>query len=215
MMGLSYFMLNQSKKDAEYCTKNTFSTYLVCLVDLYIREGNASWWIEMLKSSGQYKEVLMYTFVSLMSSFYEGDDNPNVHDISMTCSFYNFDLGYCQGLNDLSPISLFIMKDESQAFWCYLISQLLQTKQLLLFILDSDIIQKGNELGHQGREMPHGVFFGGLKCEKQEDAVSLMGNLFIHILSVWSIMLRKYRSRYIFSSIESQKRVLGDYVFML
>ncbi|CAH1418363.1 unnamed protein product [Lactuca virosa] len=51
MMGLTYFMLNQSKKDAEYCTENTFSTYVVCRLDI-----NASWWIEMLKSSGQYKE---------------------------------------------------------------------------------------------------------------------------------------------------------------
>ncbi|KAI4377334.1 hypothetical protein MLD38_014979 [Melastoma candidum] len=41
-------------------------------------------------------------------SFYEGDDNPNVillRDILLTYSFYNFDLGYCQGMNDiLSPI---------------------------------------------------------------------------------------------------------------
>lgn len=32
-------------------------------------------------------------------SFYDGDDNPNVnllHDILLTYSFYNFDLGYCQ-----------------------------------------------------------------------------------------------------------------------
>ncbi|EPS74110.1 hypothetical protein M569_00644 [Genlisea aurea] len=31
--------------------------------------------------------------------FYDGDDNPNVnllHDILLTYSFYNFDLGYCQ-----------------------------------------------------------------------------------------------------------------------
>ncbi|XP_076929727.1 uncharacterized protein LOC143594262 isoform X2 [Bidens hawaiensis] len=59
-------------------------------------------------------------------SFYEGDDNPNVrlmHDILLTYSFYNFDLGYCQGMSDfLSPI-LFIMKDESEAFWCF-VSQL-------------------------------------------------------------------------------------------
>ncbi|KAH7280100.1 hypothetical protein KP509_37G052400 [Ceratopteris richardii] len=54
--------------------------------------------------------------------FYAGDDNPNVsilHDILVTYSFYNFDLGYCQGMNDfLSPI-LFVMQDESEAFWCF------------------------------------------------------------------------------------------------
>uniref|UniRef100_A0A7C9ERA3 TBC1 domain family member 15 n=1 Tax=Opuntia streptacantha TaxID=393608 RepID=A0A7C9ERA3_OPUST len=55
-------------------------------------------------------------------SFYDGDDNPNVqllHDILLTYSFYNFDLGYCQGMSDfLSPI-LFVMEEDSEAFWCF------------------------------------------------------------------------------------------------
>ncbi|KFK26862.1 hypothetical protein AALP_AA8G303600 [Arabis alpina] len=54
--------------------------------------------------------------------YYEGDDNLNVNimrDILLTYSFYNFDLGYCQGMSDyLSPI-LFVMKDESESFWCF------------------------------------------------------------------------------------------------
>ncbi|RID74390.1 hypothetical protein BRARA_B01491 [Brassica rapa] len=54
--------------------------------------------------------------------YYEGDDNLNVNimrDILLTYSFYNFDLGYCQGMSDyLSPI-LFVMEDESEAFWCF------------------------------------------------------------------------------------------------
>ncbi|KAK9073809.1 hypothetical protein SSX86_006403 [Deinandra increscens subsp. villosa] len=55
-------------------------------------------------------------------SFYEGDDNANVrhmHDILLTYSFYNFDLGYCQGMSDLLSPILFILKDESEAFWCF------------------------------------------------------------------------------------------------
>ncbi|MFS7917242.1 putative small G signaling modulator, Rab-binding protein [Helianthus anomalus] len=55
-------------------------------------------------------------------SFYEGDDNPDVrrmHDILLTYSFYNFDLGYCQGMSDLLSPILYIMKDESEAFWCF------------------------------------------------------------------------------------------------
>ncbi|KAL8136088.1 hypothetical protein AgCh_010621 [Apium graveolens] len=55
-------------------------------------------------------------------SFYEGDDNPNVNvlrDILLTYSFYNFDLGYCQGMSDLLSPILFIMQDESEAFWCF------------------------------------------------------------------------------------------------
>ncbi|XP_024959245.1 TBC1 domain family member 15-like isoform X1 [Cynara cardunculus var. scolymus] len=54
--------------------------------------------------------------------FYEGDGNPNVrlmHDILLTYSFYNFDLGYCQGMSDLLSPLLFIMRDESEAFWCF------------------------------------------------------------------------------------------------
>lgn len=55
-------------------------------------------------------------------SFYDGDDNPNVqilHDILLTYSFYNFDLGYCQGMSDyLSPI-VFVMEEDFEAFWCF------------------------------------------------------------------------------------------------
>jgi len=32
MMGLTYFMLDQSRKEAEYCMENAFNTYLVCMV---------------------------------------------------------------------------------------------------------------------------------------------------------------------------------------
>ncbi|XP_031381697.1 TBC1 domain family member 15 [Punica granatum] len=55
-------------------------------------------------------------------SFYEGDDNVNVHllrDILLTYSFYNFDLGYCQGMSDLLSPILFVMEDESESFWCF------------------------------------------------------------------------------------------------
>uniref|UniRef100_A0A0D9VK31 TBC1 domain family member 15 n=1 Tax=Leersia perrieri TaxID=77586 RepID=A0A0D9VK31_9ORYZ len=56
--------------------------------------------------------------------YYEGDDNQNVvvlRDILLTYSFYNFDLGYCQGMSDfLAPI-LYVMEDESESFWCFAI----------------------------------------------------------------------------------------------
>ncbi|XP_057509208.1 uncharacterized protein LOC130791908 isoform X1 [Actinidia eriantha] len=55
-------------------------------------------------------------------SFYDGDDNPNVNllrDILLAYSFYNFDLGYCQGMSDLLSPILFIMRDESESFWCF------------------------------------------------------------------------------------------------
>ncbi|KAK9130669.1 hypothetical protein Sjap_011156 [Stephania japonica] len=55
-------------------------------------------------------------------TFYDGDDNPNVmllRDVLLTYSFYNFDLGYCQGMSDLLSPILFVMEDESEAFWCF------------------------------------------------------------------------------------------------
>ncbi|XP_042050877.1 TBC1 domain family member 15-like [Salvia splendens] len=54
--------------------------------------------------------------------FYDGDDNPNVflmRDILLTYSFYNFDLGYCQGMSDLLSPILYVMRDESESFWCF------------------------------------------------------------------------------------------------
>ncbi|KAL6517075.1 hypothetical protein OROHE_018035 [Orobanche hederae] len=54
--------------------------------------------------------------------FYDGDDNPNVYllrDILVTYSFYNFDLGYCQGMSDLLSPILYVMRDESKSFWCF------------------------------------------------------------------------------------------------
>eukprot|EP00252_Welwitschia_mirabilis_P020499 TRINITY_DN5046_c0_g1_i3.p1 TRINITY_DN5046_c0_g1~~TRINITY_DN5046_c0_g1_i3.p1 ORF type:complete len:672 (+),score=142.29 TRINITY_DN5046_c0_g1_i3:181-2196(+) len=54
--------------------------------------------------------------------YYAGDDNLNINrlrDILLTYSFYNFDLGYCQGMSDLLSPILFIMEDESESFWCF------------------------------------------------------------------------------------------------
>lgn len=54
--------------------------------------------------------------------YYAGDDNPNLdrlRDILLTYSFYNFDLGYCQGMSDLLSPILFIMEDASESFWCF------------------------------------------------------------------------------------------------
>ncbi|KAK4756995.1 hypothetical protein SAY87_007122 [Trapa incisa] len=54
--------------------------------------------------------------------FYEGDDNVNINclrDILLTYSFYNFDLGYCQGMSDLLSPILFVMGDEAESFWCF------------------------------------------------------------------------------------------------
>lgn len=54
--------------------------------------------------------------------FYVGDDNPNVgllNDILMTYVMFNFDLGYVQGMSDLLSPILYVMKNEVDAFWCF------------------------------------------------------------------------------------------------
>ena len=40
-------------------------------------------------------------------------------DILMTYVMYNFDLGYVQGMSDLLSPILFVMKNEVDAFWCF------------------------------------------------------------------------------------------------
>jgi hypothetical protein len=55
-------------------------------------------------------------------AFYKNDDSPylvKLKSILVTYCFYNFDIGYVQGMNDyLSPI-LIVMQDENDAFWCF------------------------------------------------------------------------------------------------
>jgi len=54
--------------------------------------------------------------------YYMGDNNPNVallQDILMTYVMFNFDLGYVQGMSDLLSPILFVMKNEVDAFWCF------------------------------------------------------------------------------------------------
>ncbi|KAL5060385.1 hypothetical protein RYX36_031989 [Vicia faba] len=63
MMGLTYFMLDQSKKEAEYCMENAFNTYLKLGL---LGQQNATrcglWWIEMLKARDLYKEAATVYF---------------------------------------------------------------------------------------------------------------------------------------------------------
>ncbi|OVA02018.1 TRAPP III complex [Macleaya cordata] len=58
MQALTYFMLDQSRKDAEYCMENAFNTYLKLGSS---GQRNATrcglWWTEMLKCRDMYKEA--------------------------------------------------------------------------------------------------------------------------------------------------------------
>ncbi|XP_050243779.1 uncharacterized protein LOC126692278 isoform X1 [Quercus robur] len=63
MMGLTFFMLDQSRKEAEYCMENAFNTYLKIGS---LSQQNATrcglWWVEMLKTRDQYKEAAVVYF---------------------------------------------------------------------------------------------------------------------------------------------------------
>nr|KJB61957.1 hypothetical protein B456_009G393900 [Gossypium raimondii] len=63
MIGLTYFMLDQSRKEAEYCMENAFNTYLKLGSAV---QQNATrcglWWIEMLKTRNQIKEAATVYF---------------------------------------------------------------------------------------------------------------------------------------------------------
>ncbi|XP_065855905.1 uncharacterized protein [Euphorbia lathyris] len=63
MMGLTFFMLDQSRKEAEYCMENAFNTYLkLGLSGQQNATRCALWWIEMLKTRDQYKEAATVYF---------------------------------------------------------------------------------------------------------------------------------------------------------
>lgn len=53
---------------------------------------------------------------------FKDDDSPNLvilNDILITYGFYNFDLGYCQGMGDLLSPIIVTQRDEVDSFWCF------------------------------------------------------------------------------------------------
>jgi len=55
-------------------------------------------------------------------SEYESDDSPllkTLRHILYTYSFFNFDLGYCQGMTDMASPLLLVLRDEADAFWAF------------------------------------------------------------------------------------------------
>ena len=57
-----------------------------------------------------------------VQAHFEGEENANVdllRSILITYSFYNFDLGYCQGMSDLLAPILVVMGEEEEAFWAF------------------------------------------------------------------------------------------------
>ncbi|GAB2272637.1 hypothetical protein Dimus_007459 [Dionaea muscipula] len=63
MLGLTYFMLDQSRKDAEYCMDNAFNTYLrIGPQGQQNATRCALWWVEMLKAREEFKEAATVYF---------------------------------------------------------------------------------------------------------------------------------------------------------
>ncbi|XP_050384005.1 uncharacterized protein LOC126800653 isoform X2 [Argentina anserina] len=63
MMGLAYFMLDQSRKEAESCMDTAFTSYLKYALS---SQQNATrcglWWVEMLKARYQYRDAATVYF---------------------------------------------------------------------------------------------------------------------------------------------------------
>lgn len=56
------------------------------------------------------------------TAFFQDLAGPNLrqlNDILVTYTFFNFDLGYVQGMNDLLSPTMMIMEDEVDSFWCF------------------------------------------------------------------------------------------------
>jgi len=56
------------------------------------------------------------------NDFYAGENNENLKkmkDILTTYIYFNSDLGYVQGMNELLSPTLFVMQDEVETYWCF------------------------------------------------------------------------------------------------
>lgn len=63
MMGLAYFLLDQSRKEAEYCMENAFNTYLKMGPSGHLNATRCGLWsAEMLKAREQYREAAAVYF---------------------------------------------------------------------------------------------------------------------------------------------------------
>jgi hypothetical protein len=54
--------------------------------------------------------------------FYQGDSNPHLHmlfTLLMNYSFFNFDLGYSQGMSDILSVILMVQQNELDTFMCF------------------------------------------------------------------------------------------------
>ncbi|PKU75470.1 TBC1 domain family member 15 [Dendrobium catenatum] len=118
---LGYHLYDSTYAEREYLTSAKKSEY-ECLKSQWqsISTTQAKRFSKFRERRGLIEKDVVRTDRSV--AYYDGDDNPHVkllHDILLTYSFYNFDLGYCQGMSDLLSPILFVIEDESESFWCF------------------------------------------------------------------------------------------------
>jgi len=65
------------------------------------------------------KDVWRTDREQLMFKEKKGPGLRKLHDILMSYCFFNFDLGYVQGMNDLLSPILLLLDDEVDSFWCF------------------------------------------------------------------------------------------------
>lgn len=118
---LGYYAYDSTYAEREYLQSVKKSEYEVIKNQWKsISQEQAKRFTKFRERKGLIEKDVVRTDRSL--SFYDADDNSNVHvlgEILLTYSFYNFDLGYCQGMSDLLSPLLFVLRDESETFWCF------------------------------------------------------------------------------------------------
>ncbi|CAM6103717.1 unnamed protein product [Calypogeia fissa] len=118
---LGYFLFDSTYAEREVLVMQKREEYAVLKAQWQtVSEEQAKRFAKYRERKHRVEKDVVRTDRSL--PFYEGDDNVNVTllgDILVTYSFYNFDLGYCQGMSDLLSPILYIIRDESEAFWCF------------------------------------------------------------------------------------------------
>jgi len=118
---LGYYKFDSTYAEREYLVASKREEYRVLQMQWKtVSEDQAKRFAKFRERKHRVEKDVVRTDRTI--PFYEGDDNPNVdllRDILVTYSFYNFDLGYCQGMSDLLSPILYVMKDESEAFWCF------------------------------------------------------------------------------------------------
>eukprot|EP00249_Psilotum_nudum_P016251 c25747_g1_i3 orf=143-2287(+) len=118
---LGYYKFDSTDKEREDLVSKKMQEYKVLKAQWQtVSEDQAKRFAKFRERKSRIEKDVVRTDRGL--PFFAGDDNPNVtilRDILLTYSFYNFDLGYCQGMSDLLSPILFVMEDESESFWCF------------------------------------------------------------------------------------------------